>query len=579
MARPVPRSRPPVAAAPHFFTGASKQPPPDGEFALARQQSLQTPGVPSPEREFIIVGAGLCGLYQLHKLLQLGADVTVLERGDDVGGTWYWNRYPGCRFDSESYTYGYSFSRELLAEWDWTEHFSPQPENLRYVNHVVDKFKLRPHIQFGCELKRTVWNEEGHFWTLELAGGRTLTCRFLLTAIGLLSAPTLPRLQGMDSFRGPSFHTYHWPKEPVDLAGKRVAVIGTGATGVQLIGAIADTVGELTVFQRRPNWCAPLHNAPISAAEMASIRARYEEIFARCAATPGGFIHGPDRRRVADVPREERLAFWERLYATPGFAIWLGNFRDVLMDETANAEFSAFVADKIRARVKDPVLAEKLIPKDHGFGVQRVPMESGYYEAYNRDNVHLVSIGETPIECITPTGIRTSERHHELDLIVYATGFDAVTGSFDQIEFVGTGGRRLAEAWRDGPLTYLGLQTAGFPNLFMLAGPQSASLSTNFPRGIESVVDWASMLFAHARQNGIARIEPTPEAQASWNEHVREMYQGLLLRNARSWFTGYNSNVEGRDKIRHLIYNGGAPRYRQRLVEVAQMGCEGFRLG
>jgi len=536
-------------------------------------------GSPPPEREFAIIGAGMCGLYQLHKLLQLGADVTVLERGGDVGGTWYWNRYPGCRFDSESYTYGYSFSKELLAEWDWTEHFAPQPETLRYVKHVVDRFGLRPHIQFDCRLERAVWDEERHFWTLELAGGRTLTCRFLLTAIGLLSAPTMPRLPGMDSFRGPSFHTYHWPREPVELAGKRVAVVGTGATGVQLIGEIADKVGELTVFQRRPNWCAPLHNAPISREQMASLRARYEEIFARCDATPGGFIHGPDRRRVADVPREERLAFWERLYATPGFAIWLGNFRDVLMDETANAEFSAFVADKIRARMKDPVLAEKLIPKDHGFGVQRVPMETGYYEAYNRDNVHLVSIGETPIECITPTGIRTSERHHELDLIVYATGFDAVTGAFDQIEFVGSGDRRLREAWRNGPLTYLGLQTVGFPNLFMLAGPQSASLSTNFPRGIETVVDWTSMLFAHARQKNIHRIEPTPEAQAQWNDHVKELYQGLLLRKARSWFTGYNSNLEGRDKIRYMIYNGGAPRYRQRLAEVAQLGYEGFRLG
>ncbi|MFN6995040.1 MAG: flavin-containing monooxygenase [Aquincola tertiaricarbonis] len=535
--------------------------------------------MPAPDRQFVIIGAGMCGLYQLHKLLRMGADVTVLERGDDVGGTWYWNRYPGCRFDSESYTYGYSFSKELLAEWDWTEHFSPQPENLRYVNHVVDKFDLRKHVQFGCNLKRAVWDDEQHIWTLELADGRTLTCRFLLTAIGLLSAPTMPRLAGMDSFRGPSFHTYHWPKEPVDLAGKRVAVIGTGATGVQLISAIADKVDQLTVFQRRPNWCAPLHNAPISAAEMASIRADYAEIFKKCDNTPGGFIHGPDRRRVAEVPREERLAFWERLYATPGFAIWLGNFRDVLMDEDANAEFSAFVADKIRERVKDPVLAEKLIPKDHGFGVQRVPMETRYYEAYNRPNVHLVSIGETPIERITPTGIRTSERDYEFDLIIYATGFDAVTGAFDGIDFVGTDGQRLRDCWRDGPLTYLGLQVAGFPNLFMLAGPQSASLSTNFPRGIETVVDWASGLFEHAVQHGIHRVEPRPEAQAEWTAHVKEMYQGLLLRKAKSWFTGYNSNVEGHDKIRYMIYNGGAPRYRQRLAEVAQQGYAGFRLG
>ncbi|MDP3820461.1 MAG: NAD(P)/FAD-dependent oxidoreductase [Burkholderiales bacterium] len=532
----------------------------------------------APDREFVIIGAGMCGLYQLHKLLQIGADVTVLERGDDVGGTWYWNRYPGCRFDSESYTYGFAFSKELLAEWDWTEHFSPQPENLRYVNHVVEKFDLRRHVQFGCLLERATFDEHNNLWTLALAGGRTLTCRFLLTAIGLLSAPTMPRLKGMDSFRGPSFHTYHWPKEPVDLAGKRVAVIGTGATGVQLIGAIADKVGELTVFQRRPNWCAPLHNAPIPPAEMAAIRARYDEIFKKCDLTPGGFIHGPDRRRVAEVPRDERLAFWERLYATPGFAIWLGNFRDVLMDEAANAEFSAFVADKIRQRVNDPVLAEKLIPKDHGFGVQRVPMETRYYEAYNRANVQLVSIGDTPIECITPTGIRTSERDYEFDLIVYATGFDAVTGAFDNIDFVGVNGEHLRDKWRDGPVNYLGLQAAGFPNLFMLAGPQSASLSTNFPRGIETVVDWASSMFEHVVQHAITRVQPTVEAETLWTEHVKELYQGLLLRKAKSWFTGYNSNLEGHDKIRYLIYNGGAPRYRQRLAEVAAQGYEGFRL-
>ena len=537
-----------------------------------------TRGGQKPEREFVIIGAGMCGLYQLHKLTQMGADVTVLERGADVGGTWYWNRYPGCRFDSESYTYGYSFSRELLDEWSWSEHFAAQPETLRYVNHVVDKFNLRPHIQFGCSLERATFDDENRLWTLEVADGRTLTCRFLLTAVGLLSAPTMPRLAGMDSFLGPSFHTYYWPQEPVDLAGKRVAVIGTGATGVQLIAEIADKVGELTVFQRRPNWCAPLHNSPISAAEMARIKASYDEIFKKCDSTPGGFIHGPDRRRVAEVAREDRLAFWEKLYASPGFAIWLGNFRDVLMDEDANAEFSAFVADKIRQRVKDPAIAEKLIPKDHGFGVQRVPMETRYYEAYNRDNVHLVSIGDTPIERITPTGIRTTERDYEFDLIVYATGFDAVTGAFDHIDFVGSNGRHLRDKWRDGPVNYLGLQSAGFPNLFMLAGPQSASLSTNFPRGIESVVDWVTTLFHHVAERGITRVEPTVEAETQWTEHVKEMYQGLLLRKARSWFTGYNSNVEGHDRIRYLIYNGGAPRYRQRLAEVAAMGYEGFRL-
>ena len=337
-----------------------------------------------PHYEVIIIGAGVCGIYQLYRLVELGVSTTVLEAGADLGGTWFWNRYPGARFDSESITYGYSFSRELLQEWDWKERFSGQPENLRYLNHVADKFDLRQYMQFGCTVESACFDDDATLWRLQLADGRALTCRFLIPALGLLSAPTMPRYAGIDSFEGRSFHTYHWPDEPVELAGKRVAVIGTGATGVQVIGEIADKVGELTVFQRRPNWCAPLHNAEISPDEMAEIKTRYDEIFATCARTPGGFLHEPDRRPFFEVPREERLAKWEQLYGEPGFGIWLANFRDIFMDEEANAEFSEFIADKIRSRVHDPVVAEKLIPKDHGFGVQRVPLETGYYEAYNR---------------------------------------------------------------------------------------------------------------------------------------------------------------------------------------------------
>jgi len=533
---------------------------------------------PIPHHDFIIIGAGVCGIYQLHRLVELGADVLVLEAGADAGGTWFMNRYPGCRFDSESYSYGYSFSKELLDEWNWSEHFAAQPETLRYLNRVVEKFDLRKHMQFDSKLTAATWNEDARTWALTLADGRRYTCRFLLTAIGVLSAPTTPHLEGMDSFEGLSFHTYNWPHEQVDLAGKRVAVIGTGATGVQVISAIADSVAELTVFQRRPNWCAPLHNSKISDEEMAEIKASYDQIFAKCAETPGGFLHGPDRRKLADVPREERLAFWEKLYASPGFGIWLGNFRDVLMDEQANAEFSAFIADKIRQRVHDPVTAEKLIPKDHGFGVQRVPMETRYFEAYNRDNVELVDIEETPIERITPAGIRTTAKEYTFDVIVYATGFDAITGAFDRIDITGVGGRKLRDKWADGPITYLGVQIAGFPNMLTLAAPQSGSVSTNFPRGIESGVDWATDLIGWMLEHDYTRIEATPEAEAEWTEHVKEMYQGLLLRNTKSWFTGYNSNIEGRDTIRYVTYNGGAPRYRKRIAECAADGYTGFVL-
>ncbi len=527
--------------------------------------------------EFIIIGAGVCGMYQLHKLLELDADVTVLEAGDDLGGTWYWNRYPGCRFDSESYSYGYSFSKELLDEWNWSEHFAGQPETLRYLNHVADKFDLRPHIQYSCRLTTATFDDATTTWLLDLDDGRQFSCRFLLTAIGLLSAPTMPRIEGIDDFQGQSFHTYHWPADGVEPAGKRVAVIGTGATGVQVIAEIADKVGDLTVFQRRPNWCAPLHNATISDDEMADIKARYDEIFDTCARTPGGFLHGPVRTRFAEVDPMDRLAFWEELYASPGFGIWLGNYREVLMDEEANAELSAFVANKIRERVNDPEVAELLIPKDHGFGVQRVPMETRYYEAYNRDNVHLVNLEATPIDRITPTGLRTTEHDYEFDVIVYATGFDAITGAFDRIDFVGSNGVKLRDKWNDGPITYLGLQVAGFPNLIVLAGPQGASVSTNFPRGIETAVDWATDLIRHMSDHGYTSIEATDEAEAEWTEHVKELYGMVLLRKARSWFTGYNSNVEGHDKVRYMIYNGGAPKYRKVLAECAENGYSGFR--
>ena len=502
----------------------------------------------------------------------------MIEAGDDLGGTWYWNRYPGCRFDSESYSYGYSFSKELLDEWHWKERFSPQPENLKYLQYVVEKFALRDGMRFNTPLEKAVWDDEANRWTLHLGGGEVMTCDLLLPAIGLLSAPTLPRYEGQQDFTGQSFHTYHWPKEPIDMSELRVAIVGTGATGVQIIPAIAENVKSLHVFQRRPNWCAPLKNGPISDEEMADIRTRYDEIFARCAETPGGFMHGPIDGSFHDATEQERYEFWDELYDKPGFGIWLANYREVLMEEDANAEFSSFIADKIRERVNDPVIAEKLIPKDHGFGVQRVPMETNYYEAYNRDNVALVDISEQPIDRIVPEGIKTSAETYEFDLIIYATGFDAITGAFDRIEFIGQNGRRLRDEWEKGPRTYLGVQVEGFPNLVMLAGPQGASVSTNFPRAIETSVEWASDLVEHMRAEGLRRVECTKEAQDAWVVEIEELYGMVLLRNAKSWFTGYNSNVDGHDIKRHMIYNGGAPRYRRRLDKVVANDYDGFVL-
>lgn len=532
------------------------------------------------DHEVIVIGAGVGGIYQIKRLSELGVNATVLEAGGDLGGTWYFNRYPGARFDSESYTYGYSFSRELLDEWHWKEAFSGQPENLRYLNYVADKFDLRRHMQFNCRVTTMRFDGPSSTWRLTIDDGRTLTCRFVVMTVGLLSTPTMPRIEGMDSFEGESFHTFYWPHRPVDLAGKRVGVIGTGATAIQIVGEIADKVGELRVFQRRPNWTAPLNNRLITEKEMAEIRSRYDEIFATCARTPGGFEHEPDRRGFYEVTREERLALWDRLYDEPGFGIWLQNFREIFLDEEANAEFSEYIAERIRRRVHDPVVAEKLIPKDHGFGIQRVPLETDYLEAYNRDNVHLVDISETPIERITALGIRTSDCEYELDLIVYATGFDAITGAYDQIDIRGTGGRKLRDEWRDGPSTYLGLLVHGYPNLLMPTGPQSGTASTNFPRGIEAGVDWCTGLLQSMWSGGSVRAECTKEAQESWAEHVREMYSMMLLRKAKGWFTGYNSNVEGHEegKIRYVVYNGGSPKYMAKIQGVAERGYDGIAL-
>jgi len=530
--------------------------------------------------EVIVIGAGVAGIYQIKRLADLGIDATVLEAGGDLGGTWHWNRYPGARFDSESYTYGYSFSRELLEEWHWKERFSGQPENLRYLNRVADKFGLRQYMQFNCRVDSAHYDEAQNLWQVRTGDGRALSCRFLILTLGLLSIPTLPRLEGMESFKGQSFHTFDWPHEPVEMAGKRVAVIGTGATGIQVIGEIADKVADLTVFQRRPNWSAPLNNGPISDTEMADIRRRYDEIFATCARTPGGFEHEPDRRGFFEVTREERVALWDKLYDEPGFGIWLRNFKEIFTDEKANAEFSEYIADRIRRRVKDPKVAEKLIPRDHGFGVQRVPLETRYFEAYNRPNVHLVDISETPLVRVTETGLRTSERDYDFDIIVYATGFDAITGAFDRIDIQGVGGERLADKWRTTISTFLGMMIHGFPNMLMPSGPQSGSASTNYPRGIETGVNWCSDLLEHMSAKGYTRCEATAAAEKRWTDHVTNMYAMMLMRKAKSWFTGYNSNVPGHEQgtVRYLVYNGGAPKYVNTINAVAAKGYEGVVL-
>lgn len=390
------------------------------------------------------------------------------------------NRYPGARFDSESYSYIFSFSQEVLDEWDWTEHFAPQPETLRYINFLTDKFDLRRNMQFNTRIHSAYFNQESNFWVLTDSDGHQYSCRFLITAMGILNQPTLPDIPGVYDYKGESWHTARWPGEGSTLEGKRVAIIGTGATAIQTIQAIYKTVGSLTVFQRTPNWTAPLRNTKISTEEMAAIRKRYPEIFRQCLDSYSCFIHVSDKRSVFDMPEEERIRHWDNLYELPGFAKVLGISGDIYTNREANRLYSEFQANKIRQRINDPNLAEKLIPKNHGFGTRRVPLESGYYEAYNEPHVRLVDLTEDPIETVTEHGIKTKSKDMQFDAIIYATGFDAVTGSFRAVDFQGMDGLKLTDAWSEGIQTFLGLTVKGFPNMFMIMGPhQSKPLSLN----------------------------------------------------------------------------------------------------
>jgi cation diffusion facilitator CzcD-associated flavoprotein CzcO len=544
-------------------------------MANSLQPTPATNAGPVEQFDAIIIGAGISGLYQLIRLRRLGLAVRVYETGSGVGGTWYWNRYPGARFDSESYSYGYSFSEELLQEWDWKEHFSGQPENERYLNYVADKFDLRRDIRFNATVTAATYDEKGNYWEIRLEDGARARARFLITAVGILSAQNIPGFAGIESFKGESFHTSRWPKERVDFTGKRVGVIGTGATAVQLITEIAKEVGHLTVFQRTANYCAPLRNGPIDPETQARIKASYPEIFKRTRETFAGFIHDFDPRSVFDVTPEERQARFEELWAQPGFSKWLGNFKDIMGNKAANELFAEFVRNKIRERVKDPVIAEKLVPKNHPFGTKRVPLESGYYEQFNRPNVLLVDLRESPIERITPKGVKTKDAEYELDVIIYATGFDAVTGTLTRIDIRGERRLSLKDKWADGPRTYLGIQTVGFPNLFTLVGPHNGATFCNMPRCIEQNVEWVTDCIRYLREKGLKRMVPSPAAEQAWTEHVNEMAEGTLLSEADSWFFG--ANIPGKKRT-VLMYLGGSLTYRKKVDEVAAKDYEGFVL-
>jgi cation diffusion facilitator CzcD-associated flavoprotein CzcO len=537
----------------------------------------QTPTVGKDMREdveqfdVIIIGAGVTGLYALYRLRERGLSVRLFEAGGGVGGTWYWNRYPGARFDSESYTYGYSFSEALLQEWDWSEHYAGQPETERYLNYVADKFALRRDIRFHALVASVVWEEGADCWQVHLTDGHRARAQFLITAVGSLSAYYIPDFEGLDSFQGTWCHTGRWPAGGLDLTGKRVGVIGTGATGVQLITAIAKDVGHLTVFQRTANYCAPLRNGSIDPETQRQIKASYPDIFKKCSETAGSFMHQFDLRSALDVSPDERLEQYERLWAEPGFKKWLANFYDIMIPGKPNEDYAEFVRQKIRERVKDPVVAEKLVPKNHMFGSKRIPCESGYYEVFNQDNVLLVDVREAPIERITPTGVKTRDAEYELDVIIFATGYDAVTGALTRIDIRGEGGQTLKDKFAEGPRTYMGIQSVGFPNLFTI----NAASVGNFVRAAEPLVDWVSDCICYVRDHQWARIAPTPEAEAAWTQHVVEAGAKILRTQADSWFVG--ANIPG--KARFLLTSpDSAPVMRAKRAEVAAKGYAGFVL-
>lgn len=520
-----------------------------------------------PTFDAIIIGAGLAGMQQLHLLRGLGLNVRVYEASDDVGGTWNISRYPGLRLDSESHTYAYAFDDEVLQEWNWTERFVGQAELSRYFRYVADKLDLRRDIVFETKIERASFDEARDLWVVETSDGARAEARYLISCIGaLVAAPQMPRIAGIESFAGEAYHTNAWPRDhAVSFEGKRVAVIGTGATGVQIVQEVSKAAGHLTVFQRTPNWCAPLGNGPISQAEMDEIKANYKDIFARCKATYAQFDHQIDPRSALAVSAEEREALFEKRYYEPGFSIFLGVFIDCLFDPRANALLSDFAARKIRQRVNDPKVAEILIPKDHGFGSRRLPLETNYYEAYNRDNVSLVDCRATPIEEITPRGIRTSESEQPFDMIIYATGFDAVVGPLARIDVRGIGGRVLRDKWADGPVSWLGMHTNGFPNLLIVGGPNSSATLCNVPRCIEDMVGWTTQLIAHVRANGHSRFEVTEQVEQGWTDAILAAAEQTLAAHVDSWFTGVNSNIDGRQKRRFLLYPPGAAAYREEL--------------
>jgi cation diffusion facilitator CzcD-associated flavoprotein CzcO len=523
--------------------------------------------------DVLVVGAGITGLYQLYRAREAGFSVQLLEAGDGVGGTWYWNRYPGARFDSESYTYAYLFSKELFEEWEWREHFAEQPEIERYLNHVVDLFDLRRHIRFGAKVTSAVYDEPSGKWTVVVSDGIEFRTQFFIAATGVLSVPYYPEVPGRQDFRGESYHTGLWPAAPVDFAGKRVAVIGTGSSGVQVIPAIAGEVASLTVYQRTANWCTPLNNAPITPDEQAQLRAGFEAMCETLNTSPSGFLHQAHDRATFDDSKEERWAFFEKMWSSPGFSKLTSNYSDLLLDEAANAEWCEFISKKIRSIVKDPETAEKLIPKHHRFGEKRPPFVIGYFEVYNNPNVDLVDLEQTPILRMTENGIETAEGVREFDIVVWATGFDFGTGALNRMGIRGRDGVALEDHWADGPKTFLGVQTTGFPNFFFPGGPHAAA--GNNPRYNGDQVDFITDALIHLRAHGCDTIEVDDAAEEKWTDMIDRWATRAPSFGEISYYFG--SNIPGKPR-KYLLNSAGRPKLFAEIDKVLESDYEAFRL-
>ncbi len=525
----------------------------------------------------VVVGAGFSGIYMLKALRdRLGLKVRVYEAGETVGGTWYWNRYPGARCDSNSYIYCFTWDKQLLHDWEWSERYPEQPEILRYLERVAERHDLKRDIRFDTRVIGAEFDETSNLWRVRTDQGEAVTARYLIAAVGSLSDTNTPQFKGLEEFRGNWFHTSRFPRNGVDFTAKRVAVVGTGATAVQAIPEIAQQAKQLTVFQRTANYCVPARNGKVDPNLVRARKADYDGVVKRIRKSFFGFEYNFIPKPVLETTPEEREREFDRMWDEGGFAFWLANYQDMFFSQEANDLCADYIKRKIRKIVKDPAVAEKLIPKGHPYGTKRQPLDSNYYETFNKDNVRLVDAGtDGAIEEITRTGIRAGGKLYEFDIIVFATGFDALTGPLKALHLKGRGGVTLDEQWAHGPRSYLGISIAGFPNFFTITGPQSPSVLSNMPVSIEQHVEWIADCIDTMRKSGRTSIEATPEAQDRWVDHVNAVVNTTLMPRANSWYMSANIAGKPRAFLPYLDPEGVGG-YRKRCDEVSAKGYEGF---